>query len=153
DLLVALGVIVGVIWAFVVFPSFRIVVLILVLIAGGLVIVARENADREQKQAAIKNAEQNQKKQETVELRADGAGGHSVEEGEAFLDQEFPQTAAIGPGGASRPMEFAEHQDGRARIDSSSTWISADGEITADTPAAFEKFLDPASNQALIFPR
>src|SRR5258708_40075135 len=43
------------------------------------------------------------------------------------------------------PMEFAEHFNGAMRIDGHSAWISAEGEITAETPAAFEKFLEHAS--------
>lgn len=39
------------------------------------------------------------------------------------------------------PMEFAEHFNGAMRIDRNSSWISAQGEITAETPAALEKFL------------
>src|SRR5271156_4786863 len=51
---------------------------------------------------------------------------------------------------AVRSMEFAEHSNGAMRIDGNSTWISAEGEITAETPAAFERFLD---KDALIFKR
>ena len=50
---------------------------------------------------------------------------------------------------AARSMEFTQHFDGAMRMDGNSTWISADGEITADTPAAFEAFLE----NALIFKR
>ncbi len=50
---------------------------------------------------------------------------------------------------AGRPMEFAEHENGAMRIDGYSSWISAEGEITADTPTAFVTFLQ----DALIFPR
>jgi hypothetical protein len=54
-LLIALAIIIGAIWAFVVFPTFRIVVGILVLIGGGLVFVANQNA---------KNAKEEQIKSE-----------------------------------------------------------------------------------------
>ena len=46
---------------------------------------------------------------------------------------------------AAGPMEFAEHFNGAMRIDGNSAWISAEGEITAETPAAFEKVLENAS--------
>ena len=46
---------------------------------------------------------------------------------------------------AAGPMEFAEHHNGAMRVDGNSAWISAEGEITADTPAAFERFLANAS--------
>ncbi|SDH22582.1 hypothetical protein [Bosea robiniae] len=48
--------------------------------------------------------------------------------------------AVLGWGPASA-MEFSEHFNGAARIDSESTWIYADGEITAETPAQFEAFI------------
>jgi hypothetical protein len=64
-LLFALAIIVGVIWAFVVFPSFRIVVGILVLITGGLIYVANQNATEEQKKSEIK------KEQERVACEAE----------------------------------------------------------------------------------
>ena len=57
-LLIALAIIIGVIWAFVVFPSFRIVVGILVLIAGGLIFVANQNATEEQKKSEIKKEQE-----------------------------------------------------------------------------------------------
>jgi len=50
---------------------------------------------------------------------------------------------------ATCSMEFAQHYDGAMRMDGNSTWISADGEITAETLSAFERFL----NDALIFKR
>ena len=43
------------------------------------------------------------------------------------------------------PMVFAEHFNGAMRIDGNSTWISAEGEITNQTPADFEKFLATAT--------
>jgi hypothetical protein len=46
---------------------------------------------------------------------------------------------------SAAPMEFAEHFNGAMRIDGNSAWISAEGEITAETPAAFERFLANAS--------
>jgi hypothetical protein len=42
-------------------------------------------------------------------------------------------------------MEFTEHFNGAMRIDNESTWISAEGEITATSPQDFEKFLNSAS--------
>lgn len=42
-------------------------------------------------------------------------------------------------------MELAEQFNGAMRIDGDSMWISAEGEITNDTPAAFEKFLSTAT--------
>jgi hypothetical protein len=35
---------------------------------------------------------------------------------------------------AAGPMEFAEHFNGAMRVDGNSAWISAEGEITAETP-------------------
>jgi hypothetical protein len=46
---------------------------------------------------------------------------------------------------AAEPMVFAEQFNGAMRIDGNSTWISAEGEITPDTPATFEKFLTTAT--------
>src|SRR5882672_3949688 len=46
---------------------------------------------------------------------------------------------------AAGPMEFTEHYNGAMRVDGNSAWISAEGEITSETPAAFEKFLANAS--------
>ena len=57
-LLAALAIVVGTIWAFVVFPSFRIVVGILVLIGGGLIYVANQNANEEQKKSEIKKEQE-----------------------------------------------------------------------------------------------
>jgi len=65
--------------------------------------------------------------------------------------RSLPLIAMITLGGvnAACSMEFAQHYDGALRMDGNSTWISAEGEITAETPAAFERFL----NDALIFKR
>jgi hypothetical protein len=54
----------------------------------------------------------------------------------------------------SRAMEFAERFNGAVRIDGNSMWISAEGEITSETPAAFEKFLANATiwkRQRIVF--
>ena len=42
---------------------------------------------------------------------------------------------------AASPMTFALHYNGAMRVDGRSSWISAEGEITNDTPAEFEKFV------------
>lgn len=47
----------------------------------------------------------------------------------------------VGTKAQSEPMRFAEHFNGAMRIDGNSTWISAEGEITAETPELLEKFL------------
>jgi hypothetical protein len=47
----------------------------------------------------------------------------------------------VGGKAQSEPMKFAHHFNGAMRIDGKSTWISAEGEITAETPEVFEKFL------------
>jgi hypothetical protein len=66
--------------------------------------------------------------------------------------RSLPLIAMITLGGvnAACSMEFAQHYDGALRMDGNSTWISAEGEITAETPAAFERFLNDA---LLIFKR
>ena|ERR1035437_1295283 len=56
--IIFLGLIIAVIWAFVVFPTFRIVVGILVLITGGLIYVANQNATEEQKKSEIKKEQE-----------------------------------------------------------------------------------------------
>lgn len=56
-----------------------------------------------------------------------------------LLSLSFAAPAAAGP------MEFAEHYNGAMRVDGNSAWISAEGEITPETPAAFEKFLASAT--------
>jgi hypothetical protein len=95
-------------------------VAVVILLALGGVAYFLMTGERGEKQ---KNAGQNQTKQERVELQAAVTAGS--------------------------PMEFAEHQDGRMRIDGNSSWISADGVIAAETTDAFEKFLQ----DALIFKR
>ena len=66
--------------------------------------------------------------------------------------RSLPLIAMITLGGvnAACSMEFAQHYDGALRMDGNSTRISAEGEITAETPAAFERFLNDAP---LIFKR
>ena len=54
QLLLAAAIIIGFLWALVVFPSFRVVAFILVLIVGGIILVAMKNAEEANKQAAIK---------------------------------------------------------------------------------------------------
>jgi hypothetical protein len=114
----SLAVLLGFIRLLVVFPSFRVTVVILLpLGVGAYFLLTAERGEQQQ------NAGRNQTKQERVELQAAVTAGS--------------------------PMEFAEHQDGRMRIDGNGSWISADGVIAAETADAFEKFLQ----DALIFKR
>jgi Tfp pilus assembly protein PilE len=70
-LVVPLAVIVGIIWALVVFPSFRIVVFILVVLAAIVYFSASEKATQDQKQEqAQKDQEQTRKEQERVAFEA-----------------------------------------------------------------------------------
>jgi hypothetical protein len=64
-LLVPLGIAIAVIWALVVFPSFRTVMVILLLIIGGSLFVLNKNADEENRKTAIK------KEQERVACEAE----------------------------------------------------------------------------------
>jgi hypothetical protein len=57
-LIVPLAVLIGVIWALVVFPSFRVVALILVVLGVGAYFVASEKAAQEQKQQEAKKAQE-----------------------------------------------------------------------------------------------
>jgi hypothetical protein len=68
-LLIALAVIVGFIWALVAFPSFRVVVGILVALGAGGLIVLNERATREQKESEAAKAQEEQQRQ--VKYEAD----------------------------------------------------------------------------------
>ena len=61
QLIIAIGVVVGVIWALVVFPSFRVVVLILVALGVGGYFVSTEKAEKEHKQQQIAEAQKQAK--------------------------------------------------------------------------------------------
>jgi hypothetical protein len=58
----------------------------------------------------------------------------------------------IGSDISAQAMEFTEHFNGAMRIDGNSTWISAEGEITADSPAVFERFLSGATTRCYYSP-
>jgi hypothetical protein len=65
DVLIVIGIVVGVIWALVVFPSFRIVAGFLVLAGGGLTLWANQQASEQQKR------DEAEKQVKQAQLRAD----------------------------------------------------------------------------------
>jgi hypothetical protein len=61
-LFVSLAVLIGVIWALVVFPSFRVVAVIVVLLGAVVYLVARQKEEQEQKEQAAKNAQEDEQR-------------------------------------------------------------------------------------------